>query len=160
MPLGERAHQRAAGFAVTADQVERLSQVLDLLGKAPFRHGQLEGRVLHQRENVTDSVEPDHHRRVDSEDHPQTLAVGELVGNLAETDGSGGVADHVDGMQEIHAPWITVGILPGYQHQAEDGDGVGQHQGEQWPAHAPEDEKGNGVHDWRRRFSDAASPSL
>src|SRR5690606_4527011 len=127
----EKAAYHLAGLAVAAQEVERLSHAVDGVRRAASRQGAQEDAVLEQRDHGPDGVQPGKHRGVDAEQRPQPLGAVERVGDLAEADGRSHEADEVEGVEEVHPPAAAVLERARYDHEADDGHGVGADQDDQ-----------------------------
>ena len=88
-------------------------QVLDGPCKARGGDGNAQGRILHQRDDLADGVEPRNDREIDGEGHPQPLRRGKGVRHFAITYGGGRVADDVERFEQAQ-----VSRLPGMVYAA------------------------------------------
>ena len=102
--------------------------------------------ILKQGQQGTDGIDPHDDGKEDGEGHPETLGIGERVGDLAEADGAGHEADEIEGVKEIHTPDIAGIVLSWDQHQPQDRNRVGDDQRQQRGAHAPDDQEDDVIH--------------
>ncbi len=137
----QRVAHQASGLTVAADEVEGLAQPPHRAREALDGEGLLQVAVGQQREHAAQRVSPADHRQVDADRHPQPLLVGEGVGNLAETDRGGGVADEVEGMEEAQVLNLAFRIDAWRQSEAQHRHCHDHDEQDQRRAHAPQDQE-------------------
>jgi hypothetical protein len=141
----ERVADQAAGFAIAAHQVERLTQSPHRTQEGVHRDRLAQAAVGEQVEHRAERVSPADHRQVDAHHHPQPLLVGEGVGDLAEADRGGGVADEVEGVEEAEVAGLAVDHGAWHQSEPEHRNREQHDQQDQRRAQAAQDQQEDAV---------------
>ncbi len=123
-------------------------------GKPAQPHQATKHRLLQYRQGLADTIQPADHRGIDRHRHPHALGISELIGHFAEADGGTHVGDEIEGMEEIHIPYVAVGIPSGDQRHAEHRDGIDRNQRDQRRPQSPHEQKGQVIH----AFSAVSAP--
>jgi hypothetical protein len=132
---GQCLDQRSPGLAIPTNQVERFAHLAYVARKPIFRDRLLEGTILHQGKDGTEGVDPGNHRGVKRQAYPDSLAIRELIRNLAEAYRGRHIADEVERVKDTHVPDIAIRILARDYGEAEYGHRIDHQQRQQGLAH-------------------------
>jgi len=77
-------------------------------------------RVLHQSYDRTDGIKPGDNTDIEAKYGPQSLFIGELVGNFAESGSCGCIGKKIEGVEQAHVLDIAFSIPAWYQRHTSD----------------------------------------